>query len=280
MLDFNALMWPFKRRRAQVPPPPSPAAPTAITALRTVAGPSPWYLERPGTEVRSAAGVLRWRSAGDAAPAAGKSLLTTLGGDVLAVADYYCYVHRLSEGRLLVWYAEEEGEGALLRRAMRFRVFDTGLLPPISDLAAVFARLGSRARFAVSAGEVASVALSTALADGVHEVALPSEMAAAGELLVLAHSTAEGRRGNNHDEMHLRLWILDTTRGRLEIVPQDWCNEGHYDFGYQWVTRVARLPGSVDIVGEGIRLGVFRLDASKRRVAEWLVEDKFYHPER
>ncbi len=64
------------------------------------------------------------------------------------------------------------------------------------------------------------------------------------------------------------------------MVPQDWYNEGRYDFGYQWVTRVARLPNGGAIVGEGIRLGVFRLNGSNRWIAEWLVEDALYHGER
>jgi hypothetical protein len=275
-------MWPFKRRRVQVyvPPPRSSAAPEALAALSAVPGPSPWYLDHAGTEIQRGTEELRWHAAGDRAPAVGKSLLTTPGGDAVAVADFQCYVRSLSGGRLLVWYAEEEGEGALLRRTIRFRMFDVEQLRPIPDLEATFTRLGPRARFHAASGELASVAVSTALDDGVHQVSLPGEMSVAGELLVLAHSTAGGRRENHYDVMHLRLWILDTARGRLEIVPQDWFNEGAYDFAYQWVTRMARLPGGGDIVGEGIRLGVFRLDASKRRIAEWLVEDTFYHPER
>ena len=224
--------------------------------------------------------MLRWHSAGDGESAAGKSLLMTVGGDVLAVADFHCYVRGFGAGRLLVWYAEEEGPGDLPRRLMRFRTFDSERLRPIGDVAAVMARLGPADRFGVKAGELTSVALSTALDDGVHQVSMPPEMAEAGELLVLAHSTADGRREDEAEVMHRRLWILDAARGRLEIVPQDWFNNGAYDFGYQWVTRVARLPQSGDIVGEGIRLGVFRLDASKRRVAEWLAEDIFFRPER
>lgn len=275
-------MWPFKRRHAQVyvPSPRSPKAPAALAALNAVPGPSPWYLERPGSEIRRADGELRWRSAGDEASRAGKTLLVTEGGDVLAVTDFHCYVRPLDGGRLLIWHAEEEREGDLLHDSMRFRVFDTERLRPISDVDASFAHLGPSSRFFAASGELASVALSTALDDGAHDVVLPTELTDAGELLVLAHSTADGRRENHYDVMHLRLWILDTERGRLEIVPQDWFNEGAYDFGYQWVTRMARLPQSGEIVGEGIRLGVFRLDASKRRIAEWLVQDTFYHPER
>jgi hypothetical protein len=204
----------------------------------------------------------------------------TARGDVVALANSQCYVSLLGGGRLLVWYAEEEGEGVLLRRSMRFRVFDVERLLPLSDVEGSLARLGQNSRFYATSGELASIALSTALGDGTHHLKLPKELSCSGELLVLVHSTADGRRENHYDTMHLRLWILDAERGRLEIVPQDWFNEGAYDFGYQWVTRMARLPESGDIVGEGIRLGVFRLNPSKRRIAAWLVEDTFYHPER
>jgi hypothetical protein len=263
-----------------IPPPPSPDAEAAIAVLATVPGPSPWYLQRPGTGVRSTRGALRWHSAGDDAPSAGKSLLIAPGGEVLAVADFQCYVRQLSERRLLVWHAEEEGSGLLIRRHIRFRLVDVERLRPLGDPVAAIKQLGSGTRFVVADGELATAAISTALADGAHELSLPKEMTEVGELLVLAHSTADGRRENHYDEMHLRLWILDASRRTLEIIPQDWFNDGSYDFGYQWVTRVARMPGIDDIVGEGIRLGVFRLDASKRRVSEWLAENIFYHPER
>lgn len=74
--------------------------------------------------------------------------------------------------------------------------------------------------------------------------------------------------------------MLDTASGATRVAPQDWFNQGPYDFGYQWITRMARLPDVGEIVGEGIRLGVFRLDSPCRQIAECLVTDTFYHPER
>ena len=273
-------MWPFQRRKTKIytPPPRSPRAPAALAALRKVPGPSPWYLN--GTEVSTSTGVLRWRSAGDESPFAGKSLLVDTTERVLALTDFNCYVRDLGEDRLLVQYAEEQGDGPLLRRDVRFRVLETNALHPITDLEAAYARLSAQHRFYAEGGEIASVALSTALADGVHAVDLPKALHSAGEQFVLVGSTADGRRDNHFDEMHLRLWILDPQQGRLEIIPQDWFNRGPYDFMYQWVTRAARMSDTGEVVGEGIRLGVFRLDASKRQIAEWLVEDIFYRPER
>lgn len=272
-------MWPFKRPKPRIytPPPRSPQASTALEALRTVPGPSPWYLD--GATLATGGSTLRWQSAGDGPRLAGKSVLLNPAGQPVAVADFHCYVRQLGPHHLLVWFTEEHG-GALLRSAIRLRVFEINALRAIADLADAYATLGPASRFYASSGETASVALSTALDDNIHSVEIPQPLREAGELLILAHSTADGRRENHFDEMHLRLWILDAPSGRLEIVPQDWFNNGAYDFEYQWVTRVARVPGTGKLVGEGIRLGVFQLDSSRRNVAEWLVEDIFYHPER
>ena len=269
-------MWPFRRPKVNiyVPPPPSPEAPAALAALRRVPGPSPWYLE--GTALPSSGGLLQWQSAGAAAPLAGKSVLVNAAGAALALADFHCYACAAPGHRLLVWYVDERADGT----DVRLRLFDLDALQPLGDVAAATTRLAPGERFLAAAGEVDRVALSTALADGSHQITLPPALRGVGELLLLAPSTAEGRRQNHFDQMHLRLWVLDAVGGTLDIVPQDWFNGGPYDFGYQWVTRVARLPGSGDVVGEGIRLGIFRLDATRRRIAAWLVTDTFYHPER
>lgn len=255
-------MWPFAR--------------LAIgKALRSAPGPSPWYLERPGTEIRRGEKLLRWVSAGSSSGSAGKSLLVTADGRALAVTDFCCYVRGLPGERILAWYSEGEATGRIPPHSMRFRVFDITRLVPISDLPAACANLGFQSRFYAATGEVASIAIPTALEDGVHGVALPQAMRDAGELLVLAESTAPGTPEERDDKTRLRLWILEPEGGRLEIIPQDWYNKGAFDFGYQWVTRMARLPNG-DIVGEGIRLGAFRLDKTKRRIAEWFLRGPFY----
>lgn len=257
-----------------VPPPPSPEAPAALEVLRGAPGPSPSFLGRPGTEIVSTAGVFRWQSAGKGDADPGKTPLVSPAGNVVAVSDFECYVKPFPNDRFLVWYEEDVGAGA----SMRFRLFNAAQLKPIPSVSDAYANLGRGSRFYAAAGEIASVALSTALDNGVHAVSLPSNVRDLGELLVSAHSTAAGRSGDPWTSPDLRLWILRTGDGRLEIVPQDWFNEGRYDFGYQWVARVARLPVGGAIVGEGIRLGVFKLDHTNRQIAAWLAEDKSHHP--
>jgi hypothetical protein len=197
---------------------------------------------------------------------------------VFALTDFQCYVHPLEGSRILVWYAEVVEQGVLATSAIHFCLLDVARLQPIGDLRAAASLLGKSRRFYAEGGMIAEFAIPTDLDDGVHEVLIPSEFSSCGELLVLAHSTAQGRVENHFDTMHLRLWVLDCRSGKLEIVPQDWYNEGSYDFGYQWVTRVARLHDGVGVVGEGIRLGIFRLDDSLRKVDAWLIEDLFYAP--
>ena len=63
----------------------------------------------------------------------------------------------------------------------------------------------------------------------------------------------------------------------VEVIPQDWFNNGQYDFGYQWITRVGRDSKTKRIFGEGIRLGFFRLDETGRNIEKWLRNDPFYY---
>lgn len=275
MPGFNAHMWPFKRKRPTVdqPPPRSPRSRAALQALRDVPGPSPWYLD--GLAIPTSRSALRWVSAGHDAAHAGKSNLVDETGRLLAVSDFHCYVRAAPHDRMLAWYTATTDE----RTSVRIDLHDLQALAEIDDVADAVAQLGPTRRLVTATPPIAAMELSTAIEDGAHSLVVPDELRSFGELLVLASSTAGGRRENHFDEMHQRLWVLDLSAGHVEVIPQDWFNRGSYDFGYQWVTRMARLE-SGDIVGEGIRLGVFRLDGTNRQVAEWLIHDVFYHPER
>jgi len=245
--------------------------------LADTPGPSPWYLRRPDLSLQSAHGPLVWRPAGDEGQRAGKTLLVAPSGEPLLVLDFHCYVQPLAPPRFLVWHPEGEGpaEQRSTVTAVRFRVLDADALAPIPDLDLVIASMhvtGRRSELA--GGELASVGVPTSLPDGSIRCAFPDAMHELDELLVLTHSTAEGEESNYHDAMSLRLWVIRPREGTVDVIPRDWFNRGDYDFGYQWVTRVAREPGG-RIVGEGIRIDAFVLDETGRRVSEWLSTNPF-----
>jgi hypothetical protein len=75
--------------------------------------------------------------------------------------------------------------------------------------------------------------------------------------------------------MSRAIFAFDWLHHRVEVLPQDWFNQGNYDFGYQWIIRVARRTDGT-IVGDGIRLGSFELDETNRRVKNWVTRDPFY----
>jgi hypothetical protein len=101
---------------------------------------------------------------------------------------------------------------------------------------------------------------------GLHEHRFPEDFRRAGEFLVL------DRRRNLH------LLIANPLDGNVESCRQSWFNEGGFDRGYQWVTRVVRDPKTRRIVGDGIRLGIFALDSSSQNVTEWILADPSYGP--
>src|SRR5262249_39422467 len=87
-------------------------------------------------------------------------------------------------------------------------------------------------------GEVGHFVISTNLAPGTHKVSFPAPFKDINELLILAQSTAaSGKFGSN-----LCLFIVGPASNTVEVVPQDWFNEGPFDYDYQFITRVARDP--------------------------------------
>ncbi len=48
-----------------------------------------------------------------------------------------------------------------------------------------------------------------------------------------------------------------------------WWNEGNFDFGYQWITRVAREPATGNLAGDEIRFEPFIMDP-ERELIGWV----------
>jgi len=88
--------------------------------------------------------------------------------------------------------------------------------------------------------------------------AFPKELQTLEELLILCNSSAVSRPEGM--SAGLALLVARPRQGIFRIYPQDWFNDADLDFGYQWVTRVARDPETGRVFGEGFRIAPFELD--------------------
>jgi hypothetical protein len=159
-----------------------------------------------------------------------------------------------------------------------FVILQLHKLRPYGDANAVAEEMRvAKRRLSFDGGDPVAFEFRTDISAGSHWVSPPAAFQALPETLVLGDYGPEA--GNHFDKMFRAIFAFDFKAGRVTVLPQRWFNEGSYDFGYQWITRVQREQKTGQIVGEGIRLGNFRLDPSATQIQEWLHKDVFYHPE-
>lgn len=71
--------------------------------------------------------------------------------------------------------------------------------------------------------------------------------------------------------------VLKPKENRIEIYPQDWFNKNkNIDFGYQWITRAERIKGTDRIKIQGIRIGEYELDETKREIIKSTTSNNLY----
>jgi len=175
----------------------------------------------------------------------------------LLALNYYCWAFPLDQGRLGIWCNEP--------RYVRVMAFDLDALAafPLADIAGWFNR--SQDRVYARTTPVAELELPWTLTPGTHRIEIPAEFSGIDELLVISSFAA----ANKHDP-GLAILSLRPGQSTVEVMPQSWYTAAEYRPGYQWVTRVARDPGSGRIVGEGVGIKPFELDESGTKVARWL----------
>jgi hypothetical protein len=222
--------------------------------LATAPGPCPWYLPLGSPFVDSRWGPLTWRKIGNA-PA-----LVDPSGAARFLLGMYGFAIKLASTRMLVWYQHAD--------AVHFHVVNVDALEPIESVKQCNAlmelhRLPWIAFDLTPTREAHDVVSVPIRSDGgTRAVGFPSEMDGIEEL---AFFVAGNRPGSG-----TQLWVARPSHGLLDVHPQDWFNDGSFDFGYQWPTRATRDAQSGRFVCEGIRLDHFVLDDMCRNVAEWL----------
>ena len=245
------------------------------------AGPAPWYLRAPWLRITTNEGTWSWETYDDSV-LAGLSRLVSPIGDTVLFVDTYCYVQPLSDGRLVIWYEiGKQQQNHINTPSIEFVLLHLNELKPLNDIGSTAKEVKKKKQMvSYLGGSPVEYSLSTILPEEVHLISPPAEFTSIPELLVLADYGPASDCSNHSNNMCRAIFACDFKSGRVEILPQAWFNEGDYDFGYQWITRVQREPVTGHIVGEGIRLGSFRLDASGTQLKKWISKDLFYHPGR
>ena len=245
----------------------------------TTPGPSPWSLKAPSARVTTPEGEWTWGFY-DEQGLAGLSRLISPRGETVLFLDFGFYVLPLTDGKILIWYeagrhTDEKG----MAPGIAFTVFTLSALVPFDDpLMKAKVIRGKKTKVGFQGGNPLFYKASTTLSEGVHSISPPAEFPELPEILVLADYGPAAIASNHWDKMYRAIFAFDFRLRQVTVIPQTWFNQGAYDFGYQWITRVQRDPETGQIVGQGIRLGEFRLDSTGAQIQEWLLKDPFYRP--
>ena len=223
-------------------------------------GPAPWYLGQIGSDLSSPVAKLSWERDLNAGP----TELIDSNRRIYALASIYSYVRRISPTQFVVWYKSGMPETG----KVTFRLYEISSLRPMTDQEASFARL-TKTPFASAASLLAEFAIPRKQPVGLQTVEFPLDFTNCPELLVLVSNDS------TWDNVGLNLWSITPSKQEMKVISQDWFTHGPYDFGYQWVTRVARSPKTGNLVGDGIRIGAFVLSEDGSRFLEWVGDEHF-----
>lgn len=221
-------------------------------------GPSPWYLRG------NASGVpgCRWEDAGDTAETSGAVMLVR-GKSPVLLLDFYNYALLVAPGTLLIWHQDRDAHTPTAPIVLR--VFRSADLKPLDgDVEKLCRQMRRRkAPFLAAAAPLAECAIPTTTVNRERAMVFPAALEHIDELLMLCRSSGVKEKSRSN----LAIAVVRPADGRYQLYPQDWWNDGEWDYSYEWVTRVARDPKTKQIHGDGIRIGPFVLDDSQRKLA-------------
>jgi len=184
----------------------------------------------------------------------------------VAILGYYNWVARLPHSNLLIWHQRRGGTGAPTG-PVDLAIVDPHVLAPLAgDAVSLCARIDDDASLLLGGRGINKKKMDTTVVGEELRAVFPEPLLGLGELLVLCHSSAvdPAPGWQHHDLALLEAHPVDSS---YRLFPQDWFNRGGFDYGYEWVTRVARDPVTRRVHGEGIRIRPFVLDETLRNLA-------------
>ena len=227
--------------------------------LHNTVGPTPWYWKTFPAFHSTSGQRFVWTHHDDQGPLAyvvSLSLEQQPDKPRLAL-NTYCRPFFVPPDRLGVWCPEG--------RYIRFVCFEPDQLKAfdLGEIAGWFKQ--SSDRIYAATAPIAEFEVPVKLPAGVNKIEVPTELQTVDELIVPTTYAAI-----NPDEPAMALDVFYLQAGLVEVLPQKWFTTAQYEVGPQWITRAARDPESHRIFGDGIRLGIFLLEADGCRLHEWI----------
>ncbi len=112
----------------------------------------------------------------------------------------------------------------------------------------------SKKRYLAFGAPLSELSFPSSLEEGRHKLDIPTEFLTLDKILIV-----EACPFHNNDEAAYAIFVVKPNQGEITVLPQKWFIAKNTDLGYQWITRVARLPNSNKLIGDGIRVDPFEL---------------------
>jgi hypothetical protein len=230
-----------------------------LSLLTNSTGPSPWYWRTFPSVAANSKQNFAWTFHGEQGELA---YLVTLGLESepnrprLAL-NTFCVPFPIAPDRLGIWCPEPGG--------LRLMCFDPDQLAAFSFNMIVGWFKQSAEKVYSATSPLAEFELSTRLPEGTHKIEVPEEFRSVDELLLVASRSAKTR-----DDAAANIFVLYPQAGLVQVLPQRWFTTNKYEVGRQWIARIVRDPETQRLLGDGVRMGSFRLSENGCEVEEWM----------
>lgn len=217
--------------------------------LKRTPGPTHWFTHEYPTFDGPAGLTLRWVKTGTytwgtALVPEGQETPRYLG------LGFYCYVAKAASDRLLLWRHVGLQRRPLRWDSLRMSLFDTAELAPIGGFPDD--EKGDPVRY--TTGLITTADLPTDWERGRHSFEFPEVFKAIPETIMLV--SVYRQPGGLEQAVYFARPAEDV----VDVVALDWWNKGDYDFGYQWITKLGREPGTGKLFGTGFRIKPFVME--------------------
>jgi len=149
-------------------------------------------------------------------------------------------------------------------------LFDPDGLPEFNVKEAFADPDESEAPYLANGSPLESVSFSKALKEGVHNIRFSPLFKSVEKPLLAVDSWDDGMACHRDENAIYAIYELDPRKDSVRVDPQKWFVGKHFDIGYEWITRVIRVPGTDTIIGDGIRIGAFKLAEDRQHMKRWL----------